>query len=343
MFKKLNIWKNVRNLLLRYILICMFMFMCVVVIAMQPKILGPILGIFYFIALIYYFWYTMKAEGELDVNRVSIGQMPYFRFKGALCAVILVIPLMILNIIPNFFTDPTPEVYKTYFNGEITVLTPNSEFNQDLRRASGKEGYISEILFTEDRDIQKLVYVTGDGQYSVKCDGTVKDTAQIYAAAPRMLTLSGKDGTDVVYYTEFENALKEKYSEVKISMDGDADETMKAVMSEQDFATVLAFRECRNAIDDIVDVLGTAPNYQKIFSVAKVVLAICLQYFCQIFVGASNPAGASAVYCVCLLVLCIAAQIGYEMGYRNIKLMSRKRPEKNSKAGSSVTIQGRSK
>lgn len=309
MFKGLNLWRNVRDLLLRYLMICVFVFMCIILISTSPKLLGPVFGVFYFIALIYYFWFTMKTEGGMDVNRVKIGQMPFFRWKGALCALILVIPLMILNIIPNFFPDPTPEEYYPYFNGQITELSETDKFNVSLREASGKDGYVSEILFQEDRTVTKLVYVTSDGRY-IKCDGTASDD-KMYALSDAPLHLSSKND-NVVYFTE------------------------KEEMSEADSA---AFSECRNAIDDIKTVMGTAPNYQKVFSVIKVVLGISLHYFCVMLVPTGNVALTSLVYCLCLLVLCVAAQVGYEMGYRNIELLRRVKTEKNSKAGDSVVIQ----
>jgi hypothetical protein len=40
-----------------------------------------------------------------------------------------------------------------------------------------------------------------------------------------------------------------------------------------------------------------------------------------------------------MLVLCAAAQIGYEMGYRNIVLIRKKKPKNNPKAGDTIVIQ----
>lgn len=305
--KQLNLWKNVWNLFLRYVMICVFMFMCIILISTSPSVLGPIFGVFYFIALIYYFWFTMKTEGGLDVNRVNIGQMPYFRWKGAVCALILVVPMMIINIIPNFFPDPTPEEYQAYFTGKTTVLTSDANFNRALRDASGKDGYIAEILFREDREITQILYVTSDGQ-KVRCDGTVTDPDKMYAIE----SVNEAGETVMTYYT---------------------------ANGELTDGQIAAFDECKNAIDDISTVMGSYPNWQKALAIVKTVLAMALQYFCAIFSGADNAVLASVVYCLCLLVLCVAAQVGYEMGYRNITLLRKKKPENDGKAGDTVVIQ----
>ena len=140
MFKQLNIWKNVWNLFLRYVMICVFMFMCVVIISTNSSLLGPIFGVFYFIALIYYFWFTMKVEGELDVNREKVGQMPRFRFKGAVCALILAIPLILFNLVPNFFADPvfTPTVELDEAYGRIRPINCEGQID-------GKRVHLSDI------------------------------------------------------------------------------------------------------------------------------------------------------------------------------------------------------
>ncbi len=310
MIKQLNIWKNVWNLFLRYLMICVFMFMCVVLIAQAPGILGPIMGVFYFVALVYYFWFTMRTEGALDVNRVAIGQMPKFRWKGALCAGILVVPLIIINIVPNFFADPIPEQYQAYFTGEPTKLSVVDEFNQSLREISGKQGYISEITFDEQGQILHITYRTSNGR-TVLCDGTTKDTNKVYALTSGPITNSQGESVKVYF-------------------------TKDAQLTDQQME---AFEECKNAVDDIAEVMGSYPNWQKIWAVVKTVFVICLQYFCEIFAGKNNAVLASVVYCLCLAVLVIAAQVGYEMGYRNIVILRKNKKEKNSKAGDSVVIQ----
>ncbi len=306
--KQLNIWKNVFNLFLRYIMICVFMFMCVVLISSNATLLGPIFGVFYFGALIYYFWFTMRTEGELDVNRVKIGQMPRFRFKGAVCALILAIPLMIINIVPNFFPDPTPAEYQAYFTGDPTHLSETDKFNQSLRELSGKEGYISEITFDEKGQILHITYETTNG-YTVLCDGKTQDQNKIYAVTSKEMTNEAGEPIKV-YYTD-ENLTDPQKG---------------------------AFEECKNAVDDIASVMGSYPHWQQILSVVKAVLVVALQYFCMIF-AASNPVLNSVIYCICMLVLCIAAQVGYEMGYRNIVLLRKKKTATDSKAGDTVVIQ----
>ncbi len=310
MIKQLNIWKNVWHLFLRYIMICVFMFMCVVLISANSAILGPLFGIFYFIALIYYFWFTMRTEGELDVNREKIGQMPRFRWKGAVCALILAVPLMIINFVPNFFENPVPEEYQAYFTGEETRLSVTDQFNQSLREISGKQGYISEITFDTNGQILHITYQTSNG-YTVLCDGTTQDQNKIYALTSGLAT-NGAGESVKVYYTE--NA---KLTDLQLD----------------------AFGECKNAVDDIAEVMGSYPNWQRIWAVAKGVLVVALQYFCAIFAGPNNAMLSSVIYCVCLLVLCVAAQVGYEMGYRNIVLIRKKKPVNDPKAGDSIVIQ----
>ena len=307
--KQLNIWRNVLNLFLRYAMICVFMFMCVVVISSNAALLGPLFGIFYFVALIYYFWFTMRTEGELDVNRVKIGQMPRFRFKGAVCALILAVPLMIINIVPNFFPDPVPAEYQSYFTGEATYLAENDSFNQSLRELSGKDGYVSEITFDQNQQILHITYETSDGN-TILCDGKTQDQNKIYAFTSE--DLKNEAGEQIkVYYTKDAELTDEQKN---------------------------AFEECKNAVDDIAAVMGSYPHWQQIWSVVKAVFVVALQYFCSIFAG-TNAVWSSVVYCICMLVLCVAAQVGYEMGYRNIVLLRKNKKQPNPKAGDSVVIQ----
>lgn len=307
--KQFNIWKNVWNLFLRYIMICMFMFMCVVLISTNSSFLGPIFGVFYFIALIYYFWFTMRTEGELDVNREKIGQMPRFRFKGAVCALILAVPLMIINVVPNFFADPVPAEYQAYFTGESTYLSVTDEFNQSLREISGKQGYISEITFDENGQILHITYQTSGG-YTVLCDGTTQDQNKIYALSSGPAT-NGAGESVKVYYTQ-----NSKLTDLQLA----------------------AFEECKNAVDDIAAVMGSYPHWQRIWAIVKSVFVVALQYFCAIFAG-NNAVLSSIIYCISMLVLCVAAQVGYEMGYRNIVILRKKKPVNDPKAGDSVIIQ----
>ena len=306
MIKKLNLWKNALNLFLRYGMICVFVFMCVVLISTNPTWLGPLFGVFYFIALIYYFWFTMRTEGELDVNRVNIGQMPRFRFKGAFCALIVAVPLMIVNVVPNFFADPVPAEYRAYFTGEATHLSETDGFNRSLREASGKQGYVSEITFNTEGEITHITYETSNG-YTILCDGTTTDQNKIYALTE---PLEG-GGTEKIYLT----------ADVELT------EAQKG-----------AFEECKNAVDDIVSVMGTYPHWQQAWAVVKAIFVVALQYFCGIF-ASENPVLHSVIYCVCMLLLCVAAQVGYEMGYRGIVLLRKKTAVKNPKAGDTVVIQ----
>ncbi|MBO5222407.1 MAG: hypothetical protein J6C26_08840 [Clostridia bacterium] len=312
----LFIGRNVRNLALRYILFCGLVFLCVPLISSSPAVLGPLFGVFYFGGLIYYFWFTMKVEGELDVNRVKIGQAPRFRWKGAVCALILAVPLIIINLIPHFFPDPVKEEYRGFFTGEATALAETDKFNTELKAASGKGGYVSSITFSEDRRILHIVYNTTLG-LAVHCDGTADMTDAEQSQKGYYIEVTDKDGiTTKVYYP----------------------------LNEKDFSEeqAKAFEECKYAVDDIKTVIGVRPNWQNFLSGAKVVCMVCLSYFCSIF-SPSNAVLTSVIYCLAMFVLIVAAQVGYDMGYNNVVLFRRNRPEKNSKAGDSVVIQrGRS-
>ena len=46
--KNQNIGKNVRNLILRYIMFCGLVFMCIPLISSSPSILGPVFGVFFY-------------------------------------------------------------------------------------------------------------------------------------------------------------------------------------------------------------------------------------------------------------------------------------------------------
>lgn len=322
-----NFGRNVRNLALRYLMICVFMFMCIPIISMNGEVFGPLLGTFYFIALIYYFWFTMKVEGEADVNRVKIGQAVRLRWKGAICALILAVPLMIVSVVPLFFHDPIPEEYQAYFTGKATVLTESDNFNQSLKKISGKDGYITEITFTEQGAITKIVYKTSSGHLvtSVAVSENAKEQSEAY-----YIDYTDENGKPQrVYHPLNPNNLSEE-------------EQKKLEAMPEEF--VNAFAECREGLLKVGDVKNAHPlaNWQTAWNVVKMVTVSCLTYFCAIFAGNSVVISA-VVYCVCMLILVAAAQVGYEMGYRNIEILRKKKPVKDSRAGDSVVIQrGRS-
>ena len=304
--KNQNIWKNVWYLFLRYLTITVFVFMCTPLVATNASLVGPILGVLYLFGLIYFFWFTMKVEGEKDVNRVEIGHASRFRWKGAVCALILAVPLMVINLVPLAFPDAVKEEYRGFFTGKVTSLEQDALFNRELRAVSGKEGYISEITFTEDRQILRIVYCTSNG-FSVLCDGEAESDQRIYS----LETVDENGEAKTLYYPENEADLTEEQG--------------------------AAFEECKYAIDDIKDVLGTSPHWQTLLTGAKAIGRVALLYFCNLF--GTVPWVHSVVYCVCMLSLCVAAQVGYEMGYCHLEFIRKRVPEKNSKAGDSVVIQ----
>ena len=321
--KNQNMAKNIRNLALRYIMFCGLVFMCIPLISSYPSMLGPLFGVFYFAGLIYYFWFTMKVEGELDVNRVNIGQTARFRWKGAACALFLAVPLIILNVVPLFFHDPIPEEYRAYFTGQPTVLAEEDSFNQSLKEISNKDGYITEITFTAEGSITKIAYKTTYGYTVVSVAVDESSTAQAEAY--------------YIDYTDGEGKAQRAYYPLNPEL---LTEEEKAKLDAMDESLINAFKESREGLLKISQVVNANPlaNWQTFLSGAKVVLMVCLSYFCSIF-SAGNPVLTSLIYCLCMLVLVAAAQIGYDMGYNNVELFRKKRPEKNNKAGDSVVIQ----
>ena len=314
--KNQKIGKNVRDLGLRYLMICVFMFMCVPLFSINPSIMEPLLGTFYFIALIYYFWFTMKTEGGLDVNRVRIGQVPRFRWKGAVCALFLVVPMMIICVVPLFFHDPYDAEFRTYFTGEAVSLTSEDRYNQLLQEASGQKGYVSSITFNEERKACRIVYETSKG-YTVHCEG-----AEVSLTGQEMCYIDTVDADGYPARVDFYVS--------------DGEQGLNKLPVEQQEA----FKECLEAARKTASILIDDPlaNWQVAWNFVKVVVTVCLNYFCAIF-AVNNPALFALVFCLCMLVLVAAAQIGYDMGYNGVEIMGRKKPQKDGKAGDSVVIQ----
>lgn len=112
------------NLFLRMILIAMLSFMAIPVMAFVEKesafayILFVVFGILYLFMLCYFFVFTLWSEGGSDRNRVANNVIVYHPWKGFLSAAIVMIPLYVIQIIPLFFSDTTPEILKAV----LTVL-----------------------------------------------------------------------------------------------------------------------------------------------------------------------------------------------------------------------------
>lgn len=310
-----KIGKNVRDLGLRYLMICVFMFMCVPLFSINASLIKPLLGVFYFAALIYYFWFTMKTEGGLDVNRVRIGQVPRFRWKGAVCALFLVVPMMIICLVPLTFHDPIDPEFRAYFTGESVSLKEQDRFNQILKDVSGKEGYVSSIKFTTEGDIVEIAYNTTGGYTVYSLDESVSPSKRDEYYIDVMK--DGKPERISFYLSDGEPAL-EKMEE----------------------AHRQAFKECVDGLRKVNSVPETRPlaNWQVAWNVVKMIVMSCLTTFCAIF-SKSNPILTALIYCLCLVVLVAAAQIGYDMGYNGVEILGKKKPVKDGKAGDSVVIQ----
>ena len=107
-----NVFKLSLTLFLRTILVCLLSFMAVItltVIGSSEGYVNPVIsvvfGVFYFIALLYFFIYSAWDEGKKDSNRVAIGQSKEMIYKGFLSAAIVVVPIITIFILTHVFGD----------------------------------------------------------------------------------------------------------------------------------------------------------------------------------------------------------------------------------------------
>ena len=65
-------FKGALYLFARVVLVCVLAFMSYPLSSMAPSVMRPILAVFYFIMLMYFFVFTMWNEGVRDRNRVDV-------------------------------------------------------------------------------------------------------------------------------------------------------------------------------------------------------------------------------------------------------------------------------
>lgn len=110
------ILKGSLYLFARVVLVCVLAFMAMPLASMAPDILNPILAIFYFIILLYFFVFTMWYEGVKDRNRVEIGLIKENKFKGFISAGIILFVLLLINYLPMFFSTDSKGVFISVLN-----------------------------------------------------------------------------------------------------------------------------------------------------------------------------------------------------------------------------------
>ncbi|MDF2686026.1 MAG: hypothetical protein K0S55_1207, partial [Clostridia bacterium] len=108
-------------LLARVILVCILSFLSIPMASIAPGIFRPILGIFYFSIMLYFFVFTMWYEGGKDINRINTEMVNKNLGKGFISASILTIPLCIINIVPLFFPSDLKNIFVTIF-GVLKII-----------------------------------------------------------------------------------------------------------------------------------------------------------------------------------------------------------------------------
>lgn len=88
---------------LRLILVCALSFMAIPLGSFSQKIFWPILAIFYFLIILYFFSFTSHREGLSDRNRIETGIIKNIPFKGYISSGILTFILIIIGVIPFLY------------------------------------------------------------------------------------------------------------------------------------------------------------------------------------------------------------------------------------------------
>lgn len=105
--------KGTLYLFARVVLICVLAFMSIPVASMAPNIMNPILAVFYFIMMIYFWTLTMWHEGVRDRNRVEIELIRENKAKGFISSGILLLFLLVINYLPMFFSTESKNIFVT--------------------------------------------------------------------------------------------------------------------------------------------------------------------------------------------------------------------------------------
>jgi len=110
-----HIFKLSLYFFLRIILICALSMMASTL-ALRAPIMNPILGIFYFLVLIYFVLLTFHHEGMSDRNRVETGLIRKNTAKGFISAGIVIVPMILAGAIPTIFMNGIENVFTNVLN-----------------------------------------------------------------------------------------------------------------------------------------------------------------------------------------------------------------------------------
>lgn len=94
--------KSVLYLSLRYLLVTFLSFMTYTLVARSPRVLAPIMAVFYFCVTMYFFVYTLWYEGCRDISRVKTGAVREFPAKGFAAGGVLGVVLSVFYVLPRF-------------------------------------------------------------------------------------------------------------------------------------------------------------------------------------------------------------------------------------------------
>lgn len=136
--------KGALYLFARVVLVCVLAFMSYPLSSMAPDIMRPILAVFYFIMLMYFFIFTMWNEGVRDRNRVEIGLIKENRAKGFISAGIVLALLLIINYLPMFFNTQSQNIFviiisviKVVFSAAVSFAVSLFVHNVDISQTMG--------------------------------------------------------------------------------------------------------------------------------------------------------------------------------------------------------------
>lgn len=150
--------KGTLYLFARVVLVCVLAFMSYPLSSMAPEVMRPVLAVFYFIMLIYFFTFTMWNEGVRDRNRVEIGLIKENRAKGFISAGILLAFLLIVNYLPMFFDTQSQNVFvviisvvKVVFSSAVSFAVSFFVKDVDISQTMGgnmSHLWVSSTVFT---------------------------------------------------------------------------------------------------------------------------------------------------------------------------------------------------
>lgn len=150
--------KGALYLFARVVLVCVLAFMSYPLSSMAPNVMRPILAVFYFIMLMYFFVFTMWNEGVRDRNRVEIGLIKENKAKGFISSGIVLAFLLIVNYLPMFFDIQSKNIFvivisviKVVFSSAVSFAVSMFLPNVDISQTMGgnmSHLWVSSTVFT---------------------------------------------------------------------------------------------------------------------------------------------------------------------------------------------------